>query len=61
MAADYRRMYQIMFRASEYAARQIEAERYTMAKAVLRLAQSVCEDIYIETDDTPSEFDAEEP
>ena len=45
-------MYVIMFRAAEYAARQLEQGNAEAAQLAIKLAQLACENIYIETDST---------
>lgn len=47
--ADYRRMYRLMARTAEYAAREIETGNHNLALLALRLAQAKCEDIYLES------------
>ena len=49
MMVDYKRMYQIMFRAAEYAVRQMEQGELETAIYAIKLAQLACENIYIET------------
>ena len=46
--ADYQRMYVLMFRASELAARLIEQGDVENALLTLRIAQLQCENIYLE-------------
>lgn len=46
---DYQRMYVIMFRAAEYAVRELEKENVANAMTAIKLAQLVCENIYLET------------
>ena len=50
--ADYQRMYTIMFRAAEMAVRYIENNESNNAITALKLAQLICENIYIESDET---------
>ena len=47
--ADYQRMYVTMFRAAEYAVRELEKENIDTAIFVLKLAQLYCEQIYLDT------------
>ena len=47
--ADYQRMYVLMFRASELAARFMEQGDIENALLTLRIAQLQCENIYLET------------
>ena len=54
---DYKRMYQIMFRAAEYAVREIEKGEPDTAVFAIKLAQLACENIYIETADDPPDDD----
>jgi len=49
---DYKQMYHKTFNAITDAERLIE-----MAAAMLRIVQQECEELYIETDDTPTEED----
>ena len=50
--ANYKKLYHKAFNAISEAERLVEA-----AAAMLRLAQQECEELYVETDDTPSEDD----
>lgn len=50
--ADYQRMYTIMFRAAEMAVRYIENHESNNAITALKLAQLICKNIYIESDET---------
>jgi len=49
--ADYKRMYQVMFRAAEYAVRKMEQGEIDTAVFAIKLAQLACENIYIETEE----------
>lgn len=47
--ADYKKMYTIMFRGAEMAVRYIENNEANNAIVALKLAQLICENIYIES------------
>ena len=49
--ADYKQMYAIMFRAAEMAVRYTENNEPKNAILALKLAQLICENIYIESDE----------
>ena len=53
--ADYRQMYVLMFRASEYAVRLLEAGDAENALLALRIAQLQCENIYLDTTERETE------
>ena len=47
--ADYQKMYVTMFRAAEYAVRELEKENIDIAVFVLKMAQLRCEQIYLDS------------
>ena len=46
---DYKKMYRIMFRGAEMAVRYIENNESKNAVIAIKLAQLICENIYIES------------
>ena len=47
--ADYQKMYVTMFRAVEFAVRELEKENVDAAVFVLKMAQLQCEQIYLDS------------